>query len=102
MGARPRRGLPLGATRAMSDAELKAINALVGDWTTRATHPAFADAVGGRATFQWLEREQFLIQRSWTEHPDVPDGIGSTAPRTTATACRSATSTRAGCTASTP
>jgi hypothetical protein len=31
--------------------------------------------VGGSSTFEWLEGEQFVIQRSQTHHPDFPDSI---------------------------
>jgi hypothetical protein len=52
------------------------LNALVGEWTTEATHPAYPDVVvHGRVTFEWLEGQQFLIQRSRTEHPDFPDSL---------------------------
>jgi hypothetical protein len=60
----------------MPDAELAPLNALVGDWTYEATHPAVPDTVvHGRSTFEWLEGERFLIQRSVNDHPDFPDGI---------------------------
>jgi hypothetical protein len=56
--------------------ELEPFQALVGDWTLEATHPAFPDlVVSGRSSFEWLEGEQFLIQRSQAEHPDFPDSI---------------------------
>jgi hypothetical protein len=52
------------------------LNALVGAWTIEATHPAYPSVVvTGRASFEWLEGEHFLIQRSQAEHPDFPDGI---------------------------
>jgi len=56
--------------------DLKPLNALVGTWTIEATHPAFPDTVvPGYASFDWLEGEHFLIQRSRADHPDFPDGI---------------------------
>lgn len=56
--------------------ELEALAALVGEWTTEATHPAFpSTVVRGRAVFEWLEGEQFLVQRSKTDHPDFPDSL---------------------------
>lgn len=58
------------------DPELEPLNALVGEWTIQATHPAYPGAsVAGRASFEWLEGEQFLIQRSRADHPDFPDAI---------------------------
>jgi hypothetical protein len=56
--------------------EVQKLQALVGEWTTEATHPALpGTVVHGRAVFEWLEGEQFLVQRSWADHPDFPDGI---------------------------
>ena len=31
--------------------------------------------VRGRTTFEWLEGEHFLIQRSTMDHPDFPDAV---------------------------
>ena len=56
--------------------EVQKLQALVGEWTTEATHPALpGTVVHGRAVFEWLEGEQFLVQRSWADHPDFPDVI---------------------------
>jgi hypothetical protein len=61
--------------------ELVPFQALIGDWTVEATHPAYPSVVvGGRSTFEWLEGEQFLIQRSRAEHPDFPDSISLIGP----------------------
>jgi hypothetical protein len=55
---------------------LEPFAALIGDWSTEATHPAFGDTVvPGRARFEWLAGERFLIQRAQNEHPDFPDSI---------------------------
>jgi hypothetical protein len=55
---------------------LEPLNALVGSWTTEATHPAFPSTlVSGRADFEWLEGERFLVQRSRTDHPEFPDSL---------------------------
>jgi hypothetical protein len=55
---------------------LESLNALVGAWTIEMTHPAFpGTVVAGRASFEWLEGERFLIQRSQADHPDFPDSI---------------------------
>jgi hypothetical protein len=59
-----------------TDASLEALGALVGDWTTEATHQLFPDlVVRGEAAFEWLEGKKFLIERSTADHPDFPDGI---------------------------
>src|SRR5262245_33305202 len=55
---------------------LRAVSALVGEWTTEATHPAFpSTVVNGRSTSEWLEGEKFLIVRAQTDHPDFPDSV---------------------------
>jgi hypothetical protein len=49
---------------------------LVGTWSTEATHPGLPGAVvSGQATFEWLEDQQVLIQRSHYDHPKIPDAI---------------------------
>ena len=49
---------------------------LLGRWTTEATHPAVPDTViSGSSHIEWLEGEQFLIERSHNDHPDFPDSI---------------------------
>jgi hypothetical protein len=56
--------------------ELAALGPLIGEWTIEATHPMFpSTVVKGRMTCEWLEGEQFLIQRSSNDHPDFPDSI---------------------------
>jgi hypothetical protein len=60
----------------MEQSQLTALAPLVGEWTTEATHPAFpGTVVTGRVTYEWLEGERFLIQRSGVDHPDFPDSI---------------------------
>jgi len=57
-------------------ASLGALGALVGDWTTEATHPMVpSTVVHGDTTFEWLEGEKFLIVRARSDHPDFPDSI---------------------------
>ncbi len=56
--------------------ELDPFEALVGTWTTEATHPIYpSTVVRGRSTFEWLEGKRFLIQRSVTDHPEFPDAM---------------------------
>ena len=58
------------------DPRLEPFTALIGAWEIEATHPMFpATVVHGRALFEWLEGERFLLQRSRTEHPDFPDSL---------------------------
>ena len=56
--------------------ELDGFDALIGEWTTEATHRLFPSlVVHGESTFEWLEGGHFLIQRSRNEHPDFPDAL---------------------------
>jgi hypothetical protein len=56
--------------------ELEKLEALVGEWTTEATHPALpGTVVHGRAVAEWMEGGQFLILRSQADHPEFPDAI---------------------------
>jgi len=56
---------------------LKPFAALIGDWSTEATHPALPDTVvPGRVRFEWVAGEHFLIQRAAHDHPQFPDSVG--------------------------
>jgi hypothetical protein len=62
-------------TRA-TDPMLEPFNLLVGSWEIEATHPMVPSTiVRGRAQFEWLEGERFLLQRSQTDHPEFPDSL---------------------------
>jgi hypothetical protein len=57
-------------------AKLEPFEALIGEWTVEASHPAFpGTVVRGWTTYEWLEGRRFLIQRAANEHPDFPDSI---------------------------
>jgi len=57
-------------------ANLQPLDALVGEWTSEATHPALPGlVVAGRATVAWLEGERYLLQRTQFDHPDFPDAL---------------------------
>ena len=66
----------------LSDQDRKSLAALVGEWVTEAAHPMLpGTVVRGRATFEWLEGEQFLVVRTRNEHelfPDAASIIGNT------------------------
>jgi hypothetical protein len=52
------------------------LGALIGTWETEATHPSFPGVVvPGRATFEWLQGEKFVIYRAKNTHPDFPDSV---------------------------
>ena len=43
-------------------AKLEPFQALIGEWTIKMTHPLVEDTVvRGRATYEWLEGDRFLI-----------------------------------------
>jgi hypothetical protein len=57
-------------------AKLEPFEALIGEWTVEATHPAFPGlVVRGWTTYEWLEGRRFVIQRAGNEHPDFPDSL---------------------------
>jgi hypothetical protein len=59
-----------------SSASLQGLDALVGEWTTDATHPMYpSTAVHGHSTFELLQGEKFLIVRARSDHADFPDSI---------------------------
>jgi len=59
-----------------TNASLAGLAALVGEWTTEATHPMFpGTVVRGTASFAWFEGDKFLILKATTDHPDFPDSI---------------------------
>lgn len=52
---------------------------LVGTWAAEASHSVLPrTAVTGKATFEWLEDQGFLIQRSHYDHEEIPDAIAVT------------------------
>jgi hypothetical protein len=55
--------------------EVELLGALVGTWATEGRHPLLADAIHGRAAFEWLAGERFLVWRSQYDHPDIPDAL---------------------------
>ena len=56
--------------------KLEPFEALIGEWTIEMTHPMVEDTVvRGRATYEWLEGDRFLIQRAVNDHPDFPDSL---------------------------
>ena len=58
------------------DATLAPFSALVGAWTTEATHPMIPGVVvHGTAEVTWLEGERFLNFHALTDHPDFPDTL---------------------------
>jgi hypothetical protein len=54
---------------------LAPFGALVGTWSTEATHPAIDAVVPGSVTFAWLEGGHFLVQRIHNDHELFPDAL---------------------------
>ncbi|HEY3192288.1 MAG TPA: hypothetical protein VGJ61_05845 [Solirubrobacterales bacterium] len=55
---------------------LKELEVLVGEWTMEATPPGGGPWPGeAHSTFEWLEGNQLLLERSTVEMPEFPDGI---------------------------
>ena len=55
---------------------LRALSALIGEWTITGTHPQVpGKTFHGRATFSWLEGGAFLLYRSHIDEPEIPDGV---------------------------
>ena len=57
------------------DPTLEPFDALIGTWTTQATHPLFDGVVPGSVTFEWLAGGHFLVERSHSDHEQFPDAI---------------------------
>ena len=48
----------------------------IGRWVTEGAHPLLpGQVIRGSTTFEWLDGQQFVIQRSHYDHPDIPDAI---------------------------
>ena len=60
--------------------ELEPFGALIGTWTTEATHPDVDAVVHGTATFEWLEGGRFLVLRTRNDHELFPDAISIIGP----------------------
>ena len=55
---------------------LEHLDAMIGTWDLTGSHPYMPGVViRGRATFEWLAGNFFLIGRSSYEQPDIPTGM---------------------------
>jgi hypothetical protein len=55
---------------------LKELEVLIGEWTMEAIPPGGEPWPGeARATFEWLEGNQLVLERSTVEMPEAPDSI---------------------------
>lgn len=56
------------------NAETDPLHLLVGEWDLEATHPMVPGVVvRGKATFEWIDGDGFLLMRSSNDHPDFPN-----------------------------
>ncbi len=67
------RGRPRSMTR--RDPALDPFDALIGTWTTEATHPMTDGVVPGRLELAWLEGGHFVVQRTHHDHEAFPDAV---------------------------
>jgi hypothetical protein len=55
---------------------LKELEVLIGEWTMEAIPPGGEPWPGeARTTFEWMEDNQLLLERSTVEMPEAPDGV---------------------------
>jgi hypothetical protein len=55
---------------------LQGLAGLIGEWTTVGAHPMLpGKTFHGGATFNWLEGGAFVLYRSHTDEPEIPDGV---------------------------
>ncbi len=63
-----------------NEPDMRPFEALVGTWTTEATHPMLDGVVPGRVTFEWLDGGRFLIQRTTYDAAEIPNAISVIGP----------------------
>ena len=55
---------------------LKVLEVLIGEWTMEAIPPGGEPWPGeARTSFEWMEGNQLLLERSTIEMPEAPDGV---------------------------
>src|SRR4051812_30396865 len=56
--------------------DLQGWERFVGDWEVEGTHPMLPGETNrGTSSFAWLEGKKFLIWRSHSDHPEIPDAM---------------------------
>src|SRR4051812_22430555 len=63
-----------------NEPDMQPFEALIGTWTTEATHPQLAGVVPGRVSFEWLDGGRVLVQRSSHDSDIVPNSISALGP----------------------
>jgi hypothetical protein len=55
---------------------LEPFEPLIGVWSTTGTHPLVPNVVfHGRCVFEWINGGAFLLMRTSTVEPEIPDGV---------------------------
>ena len=57
------------------DEPRRRLERLIGEWTMHVAFPGAPPVAGGRAVFEWMTGEQFLIERWEVPVPEAPDGL---------------------------
>ncbi|HEY8409420.1 MAG TPA: hypothetical protein VIK66_15690 [Gaiellaceae bacterium] len=58
------------------ESPLQGWDSFIGRWETEGAHPMLpGEAIRGSSTFEWLAGDRFLIWRSHSDHPEIPDAI---------------------------
>jgi hypothetical protein len=56
--------------------EIEGWDRFIGSWETEGSHPMLpGERIRGTSSFEWLEGRRFVIWRSHSGHPEVPDAI---------------------------
>ena len=59
-----------------AESGLQGWDRFIGSWETEGAHPMLpGEAIRGTSTFDWLDGQQFVIWRSHSDHPQIPDAI---------------------------
>ncbi|MGE5223851.1 MAG: hypothetical protein ACM3PY_15540 [Omnitrophica WOR_2 bacterium] len=56
---------------------MKSLGVLVGNWDLMGMHPMIPTGVRGRASFEWLDGDGLLIQRTDMEQPGPPNSVSA-------------------------
>jgi hypothetical protein len=55
--------------------ELAPFDALIGTWDTESKHRLIDAIVTGHVTYEWLPGGHYVVSRSHSDHPQIPDAI---------------------------
>src|SRR5215218_3109908 len=67
---------PVRSDAAIPNPKLDALAPLLGTWATTGRHPYVPDTIfHGRWSFEHIEGGAFVLLRSATDEPEIPDGV---------------------------